>query len=113
MLKNFLGDDDLLLTTKSTTQQKIKTPPVAVAEELQQYHIEESATEDPVTPVAAAVAPAVQEPEELAAGQEQAVATLAPDMSSFTLADNENPIFITGDDGTVYQVAGQNEQVKV
>lgn len=32
------------------------------------------------------------------------------DLSSFTLADNENPIFITGDDGTVYQVAGQNEQ---
>lgn len=32
------------------------------------------------------------------------------DLSSFTLTDNENPIFITGDDGTVYQVAGQNEQ---
>ncbi|XP_018565583.1 uncharacterized protein LOC108906725 isoform X2 [Anoplophora glabripennis] len=31
------------------------------------------------------------------------------DISSFTLTDNENPIFITGDDGTVYQVAGQNE----
>lgn len=36
--------------------------------------------------------------------------TVSADLSSFTLADNENPIFITGDDGTVYQVAGQNEQ---
>ncbi|KAJ8966970.1 hypothetical protein NQ314_003193 [Rhamnusium bicolor] len=35
--------------------------------------------------------------------------TMTTDISSFTLADNENPIFITGDDGTVYQVAGQNE----
>lgn len=35
---------------------------------------------------------------------------VSADLSSFTLADNENPIFITGDDGTVYQVAGQNEQ---
>lgn len=35
--------------------------------------------------------------------------TVDADISSFTLADNENPIFITGDDGTVYQVAGQNE----
>lgn len=37
-------------------------------------------------------------------------APVTTDLSSFTLADNENPIFITGDDGTVYQVAGQNEQ---
>lgn len=36
--------------------------------------------------------------------------TVGADLSSFTLTDNENPIFITGDDGTVYQVAGQNEQ---
>lgn len=36
--------------------------------------------------------------------------TVSADLSSFTLTDNENPIFITGDDGTVYQVAGQNEQ---
>lgn len=35
---------------------------------------------------------------------------VSADLSSFTLTDNENPIFITGDDGTVYQVAGQNEQ---
>ncbi|CAH1119165.1 unnamed protein product [Phaedon cochleariae] len=42
--------------------------------------------------------------------QDDQAASLAPDMSTFTLADNENPIFITGDDGTVYQVAGQNEQ---
>ncbi|XP_060529547.1 uncharacterized protein LOC132703984 isoform X2 [Cylas formicarius] len=32
------------------------------------------------------------------------------DLSTFTMADSENPIYITGDDGTVYQVAGQNEQ---
>ncbi|XP_076265666.1 chromodomain-containing protein chromator isoform X2 [Rhynchophorus ferrugineus] len=32
------------------------------------------------------------------------------DWSSFTMADSDNPIYITGDDGTIYQVAGQNEQ---
>ncbi|XP_066146857.1 microtubule-associated protein futsch isoform X1 [Euwallacea fornicatus] len=32
------------------------------------------------------------------------------DWSSFTMADNDNPIYVTGDDGTIYQVAGQNEQ---
>ncbi|XP_045475655.1 uncharacterized protein LOC123681345 isoform X1 [Harmonia axyridis] len=37
--------------------------------------------------------------------------TAEADISSFTaLGDGEAPIFITGDDGTVYQVAGQNEQ---
>ncbi|KAL3268895.1 hypothetical protein HHI36_007983 [Cryptolaemus montrouzieri] len=36
--------------------------------------------------------------------------TSETDLSSFTLSDGEAPIFITGDDGTVYQVAGQNEQ---
>ncbi|CAG9773071.1 unnamed protein product [Ceutorhynchus assimilis] len=32
------------------------------------------------------------------------------DWSSFTMNDGENPIFVTGDDGTVYQVAGQNDE---
>ncbi|KAL1505986.1 hypothetical protein ABEB36_005427 [Hypothenemus hampei] len=32
------------------------------------------------------------------------------DWSSFTMADSDNPIYVTGEDGTIYQVAGQNEQ---
>ncbi|XP_044755585.1 uncharacterized protein LOC123314381 [Coccinella septempunctata] len=40
-----------------------------------------------------------------------AAANPEADISSFAaLGDGEAPIFITGDDGTVYQVAGQNEQ---
>ncbi|KAK4875445.1 hypothetical protein RN001_011867 [Aquatica leii] len=31
------------------------------------------------------------------------------DLSTFNLADSETPLLITGDDGTIYQVAGQNE----
>ncbi|XP_018320304.1 uncharacterized protein LOC108733589 isoform X2 [Agrilus planipennis] len=31
------------------------------------------------------------------------------DVSGFALAEGETPIFITGEDGTIYQVAGQNE----
>lgn len=50
----------------------------------------------------------------VAAEQAQTVTVAAPDgetdLSTFTLNDGEAPIFITGDDGTVYQVAGQNEQ---
>ncbi|KAK9877063.1 hypothetical protein WA026_016089 [Henosepilachna vigintioctopunctata] len=38
------------------------------------------------------------------------VSSSEADLSSFTMNDEEAPIFITGDDGTVYQVAGQNEQ---
>lgn len=36
--------------------------------------------------------------------------TITADLSTFTMADAEKPIYITGDDGTVYQVAGQNDQ---
>ncbi|XP_050303182.1 uncharacterized protein LOC126740993 isoform X2 [Anthonomus grandis grandis] len=32
------------------------------------------------------------------------------DWSTFTMADGEDPIYVTGDDGTIYQVAGRNEQ---
>ncbi|KAF5273951.1 hypothetical protein FQA39_LY01066 [Lamprigera yunnana] len=32
------------------------------------------------------------------------------DLSSFNLSDSETPLLITGDDGTIYQVAGQNEE---
>lgn len=32
------------------------------------------------------------------------------ELSTFTLAGGDQPVFITGDDGTVYQVAGQNEE---
>lgn len=45
-----------------------------------------------------------------AASEADVANAVGADLSSFTLTDNENPIFITGDDGTVYQVAGQNEQ---
>lgn len=42
---------------------------------------------------------------------ESGTATEQTDWSSFTMADGDNPIYVTGDDGTIYQVAGQNEQV--
>lgn len=32
------------------------------------------------------------------------------DLNSFSLADAESPLLITGEDGTIYQVAGQNEE---
>ncbi|KAF5296354.1 hypothetical protein FQR65_LT10246 [Abscondita terminalis] len=32
------------------------------------------------------------------------------DLTTFNLADSETPLLITGDDGTIYQVAGQNEE---
>ncbi|KAF2903635.1 hypothetical protein ILUMI_02542 [Ignelater luminosus] len=32
------------------------------------------------------------------------------DLSTFSLTDSETPLLITGDDGTIYQVAGQNEE---
>ncbi|XP_063924622.1 uncharacterized protein LOC135138567 [Zophobas morio] len=38
------------------------------------------------------------------------VPTVEADLSTFTLATTDRPMFITGDDGTVYQVAGQNEE---
>ncbi|RZC37460.1 titin [Asbolus verrucosus] len=41
---------------------------------------------------------------------EAPVATVEADLSTFTLAAGDRPMFITGDDGTVYQVAGQNEE---
>lgn len=62
-------------------------PPLAAASPV------ETPVETPIEPVAA----------------EAAATNVTTDISSFTLTDNENPIFITGDDGTVYQVAGQNE----
>lgn len=62
-------------------------PPLAAASPV------ETPVETPIEPVAA----------------EAAANNVTTDISSFTLTDNENPIFITGDDGTVYQVAGQNE----
>lgn len=43
--------------------------------------------------------------------EDSEMAEQATDWSSFTMADSENPIYVTGDDGTIYQVAGQNEQV--
>lgn len=36
-------------------------------------------------------------------------AAVETDISTFTLATDDRPMFITGDDGTIYQVAGQNE----
>lgn len=32
------------------------------------------------------------------------------DLNTFSLADSESPLLITGEDGTIYQVAGQNEE---
>lgn len=52
-----------------------------------------------------------QETQEAALTAASAGSNAEADISSFAaLADGESPIFITGDDGTVYQVAGQNEQ---
>lgn len=66
----------------------------------------------------AAPAPAAQistkqevEEEQTAAEAADAATTDQTDWSSFTMADGDNPIYVTGDDGTIYQVAGQNEQV--
>nr|CAH7758278.1 unnamed protein product [Callosobruchus chinensis] len=44
------------------------------------------------------------------AADPQQVTLIADELITFTLADSDNPIFITGDDGTVYQVAGLSEQ---
>ncbi|XP_019763938.2 uncharacterized protein LOC109540159 isoform X1 [Dendroctonus ponderosae] len=48
--------------------------------------------------------------EQAAAEAAEAATTDQTDWSSFTMADGDNPIYVTGDDGTIYQVAGQNEQ---
>ncbi|CAG9865242.1 unnamed protein product [Phyllotreta striolata] len=109
-MPSLMSDDELLLTAKATPQPKMKSVPMV--EEPQMYHVDESANlahEEPMTSVASNA----QETQVLAANvnpDQTVAAALAPDMSSFTLTDNDNPIFITGDDGTVYQVAGQNEQ---
>lgn len=50
-------------------------------------------------------------PEVKSTVEDSEMADQATDWSSFTMADSENPIYVTGDDGTIYQVAGQNEQV--
>jgi hypothetical protein len=54
-------------------------------------------------------APVVLAPKVAQAVDETPTAVEA-DLSTFTLAAGDRPMFITGDDGTVYQVAGQNEE---
>ncbi|CAH0554500.1 unnamed protein product [Brassicogethes aeneus] len=58
-----------------------------------------------------AAAPVLAAPAEPAPAPAEAQTAAEADLgAAFALGDNEQPIFITGDDGTVYQVAGQNEQ---
>nr|CAH7758281.1 unnamed protein product [Callosobruchus chinensis] len=74
----------------------------AVASAMEQESLEAAALAD-------AEAASKQGGAATAAAPQQATLT-AGELGTFTLADSDNPIFITGDDGTVYQVAGQNEQ---
>ncbi|CAH1961289.1 unnamed protein product [Acanthoscelides obtectus] len=73
----------------------------AVASAMEQESLEAAALAD-------AEAAAKQQGAADGAASQQATLT-AGELGTFTLADSDNPIFITGDDGTVYQVAGQNE----
>ncbi|CAG9834140.1 unnamed protein product [Diabrotica balteata] len=116
-MPSLISDDDLLLTTKPAQPKPKQAPvqPVQTIAALEAHEPEEShethkiavVSEPSITQVPVAIQ---QEPEENVAGETSGINALAPDMSSFTLNDNDHPIFITGDDGTVYQVAGQNEQ---
>ncbi|XP_072387482.1 uncharacterized protein Chro isoform X3 [Diabrotica undecimpunctata] len=116
-MPSLISDDDLLLTTKPAQPKPKQAPvqPVQTIATLEAHEPEESheahkiavVSEPSITQVPVAIQ---QEPEENVAGETSGINALAPDMSSFTLNDNDHPIFITGDDGTVYQVAGQNEQ---
>ncbi|XP_050505944.1 titin isoform X2 [Diabrotica virgifera virgifera] len=113
-MPSLISDDDLLLTTKPAQPRPKQAPvqPVQTIAALEAHEPEEAhkmavVSEPSITQVPAAIQ---QEPEENAAAETSGINALAPDMSSFTLNDHDNPIFITGDDGTVYQVAGQNEQ---
>lgn len=112
-MPSLMSDDELLLTSKTPQKRKqeptsiqISAPEVNEHEQIQQIQQME---EQPTAMIETPIITHQQESDEISR-EAQTVATLSPDMSSFTLADNENPIFITGDDGTVYQVAGQNEQ---
>ncbi|VEN52695.1 unnamed protein product [Callosobruchus maculatus] len=74
----------------------------AVASAMEQESLEAAALAD-------AEAAAKQGAANAAADAPQQATLTAGELGTFTLADSDNPIFITGDDGTVYQVAGQNE----
>lgn len=91
-----LTDDDSAVGTLTKTQKvlspkkAVSTPVAVVKQEIQTPVVTAQETASAETPVAQAEA--------------------VTDWSSFTMADGDNPIYITGDDGTIYQVAGQNEQ---
>nr|XP_023020562.1 uncharacterized protein LOC111509102 isoform X2 [Leptinotarsa decemlineata] len=110
-MPSLIGDDDLIITPPKVVQ-----PPKPQSPSLLTSTGENEApalsAEDGNQEETALIPISKQEPEEesTVALASEAQNDLTTDMSAFTLADNENPIFITGDDGTVYQVAGQNEQ---
>nr|CAI5840277.1 unnamed protein product [Callosobruchus analis] len=93
--KSVLGGGGRVVSQQETALHQ------AVASAMEQESLEAAALAD-------AEAAAKQGSSTSAAAPQQATLT-AGELGTFTLADSDNPIFITGDDGTVYQVAGQNE----
>lgn len=64
----------------------------------------------PPKPVVTTPKPVISMPSLDAEPVETQAPTVNTNVSTFTLASTDQPMFITGDDGTVYQVAGQNEE---
>lgn len=101
----YLGDDESIPSPPPVTEvSKSPSPPAAALPITSTSPVIETPT--PALTPSPQAEPAVEAHVEPST---EAAAAVDTDISSFTLADNENPIFITGDDGTVYQVAGQNE----
>ncbi|KAG5878363.1 hypothetical protein JTB14_008723 [Gonioctena quinquepunctata] len=114
-MPSLIGDDDLVIPPPKVVQPpkpKSPTPPPVIMEVNEPTPVADEGNEMENTLLSISKQELEEEPAAAAAesAPEASTDNLGADMSTFTLADNENPIFITGDDGTVYQVAGQNEQ---
>ncbi|KAJ8985990.1 hypothetical protein NQ317_013874 [Molorchus minor] len=101
-MPSLMGDDDNSLSPPTTPVSEKSTPPVTTT-------VAAAVVASPTTSSATSAAANPEPPAEASTASSTETPAIT-DLSSFTLADNDNPIFITGDDGTVYQVAGQNEQ---
>jgi hypothetical protein len=96
----------------NTTVYKTKPPPSPAATTTVKKSPQKAAGSKPVISMPSLdeePAPVVLAPK-VAQAVDETPAAVEADLSTFTLAAGDRPMFITGDDGTVYQVAGQNEE---